>query len=172
MAPSIGWQGDPPPCVFLFSRCCSTAVLTHHSFWGKTRGRKAAQGLGFKPQFEKKNKQNFSGVMNFSLSYHKGMPCHVAHPFLTDPTSHACDEDQANLVWCAPADRRSVWLAKIHNRPPRPNPVAPKPTNQQTGDHMLPAPVMRVSVSPRPFCQPLFWLQSGFMKGFKPTHPC
>lgn len=123
------------PCLSLFPRCFATSVLTSHDLENSRRGRKTAKGL----------RPHLLGVMHFSLLYHRSMPNHVAPPFPTDPTPHACDEDQE--TWSGLC-RLTGWLASQESQwASRPNPVASKPTNQQTGDHMLPAPVVRARLS-------------------------
>uniref|UniRef100_A0A3P8W245 Secreted protein n=1 Tax=Cynoglossus semilaevis TaxID=244447 RepID=A0A3P8W245_CYNSE len=72
-----------------------------------------------------------SGWYAFQHLYNGSLPKHVG---------------SGNRVWsvlCCLAG----WLARSHNRPLQPNPVASESTNQQTGDHTLPAPVVCARLS-------------------------
>lgn len=72
-------------------------------------------------------------------------------PFPIDPV-HVMRIRKPSLVR---AGSPAVWPG-VTIGPPQPNPVASKPTNQQTGDHMLPAPVVRASLSFRLFASLCF----------------
>lgn len=73
---------------------------------------------------------------------------HVAPPFPSDPSPIACDKDQK--AWsglCQLTSWLDDWLGRTHNRLPQSNPVASEPTDQQTGDHILPTPVVTARLS-------------------------
>lgn len=66
----------------------------------------------------------------------------------SDPTPIACDGDQK--AWsglCQLTSWLADWLGRTHNRLPQSNPVASEPTDQQTGDHILPTPVVTARLS-------------------------
>lgn len=131
--------------LFLFPRWFPTSMLTSHNLENSRSETKLlkvsvlSQGFVF---FN--NDDAFPAIEGFSCNHFQPVP----HPFHVMRIR--------NLVWCVPADWLAGWLARSHNGSPQPNPVASKPTNQQTGDHMLPAHVVRATLSLHLFCQPLF----------------
>lgn len=81
----------------------------------------------------------------FQHLYNGSLPKHVASLSNRFHTMGMW-EGSGNRVWsvlCCLAG----WLARSHNRPLQPNPVASESTNQQTGDHTLPAPVVCARLS-------------------------